>query len=336
MAVLMPQQQESEERELHQYLAKVVPDIMGSASAITQIGRRGFDRSHSYAWDLLTVRLETGEELKIFLKDLGAYTRIKDGLEGMRQRREREFRTYRDLLAKSRLGAAEYYGSIWDEARGQFLVFLEYVTGMAVRYCEFEHWVSAAAWLGRFQGFFAKRLQELDTCEFLLRHDAKFFQSRAQLALSVLSELSAPLAARLAHIVDRYDPLTELMASQPRTFVHGAYTPSTILLGLHAQPTRVCPFDWELAGLGSPLFDLAYLCDGFEPARLAILLEAYRQEAVRHNVAVPEPADVEYLMNCFRVYRLMNWISQSLERNYSLADVTKLVGVAEHVSRIVC
>src|SRR5205807_1492305 len=80
----------------------------------------------SYAAEVLTVRLDSGAAFRVFLKNFGLSARPKDG---PRQRREREVRVYRELLAGAGLGTAGYYGSVLDEARGRLWLLLEYVDG---------------------------------------------------------------------------------------------------------------------------------------------------------------------------------------------------------------
>src|SRR5205823_228814 len=79
-----------------------------------------------YAAEVLTVRLDSGAAFRVFLKNFGLSARPKDG---PRQRREREVRVYRELLAGAGLGTAGYYGSVLDEARGRLWLLLEYVDG---------------------------------------------------------------------------------------------------------------------------------------------------------------------------------------------------------------
>jgi hypothetical protein len=169
----------------------------------------------------------------------------------------------------------------------------------------------------------------------LLPHTEGFFREPAELALRVLAQMSTDLYAAIAPILARYGPIVDLMVSQPQIFVHGAYIPSTILVVPDRDPVRVCPFDWELAGLGSPLFDLAYLCDGFDQTRLDVLVDAYWEEAASHRIPLPSRADAAHLINCFRLHRLLNWISRSLGRKYPRADVMKLVRATEEVGRLV-
>src|SRR5262249_42417988 len=147
--------------------------------------------------------------------------------------------------------------------------------GVPLRSCALDCWVAAAGWLGRLQGHFAGQADRLRGCDFLARHDADFFRTRAEQALRDVSQVSRPLVGRLAGVLSRYDRLVDVLAAPPRTLVHGNYRPSNILVAPGPGTGRVCPVDWEQAGWGSPLYDLAYLTDGFEPPELDRLLEAY-------------------------------------------------------------
>src|SRR5438067_10621901 len=90
-------------------------------SEIVGIHRQRFEGSTSYACDVVTVELASGDELQIFLKNFGVSYLPKDGLQ---QRPEREVRVYRDLLTEADLGAATYYGSVWEESAGQCWLLL--------------------------------------------------------------------------------------------------------------------------------------------------------------------------------------------------------------------
>ena len=142
---------------LRQCVERIVRDrpIGSGRSAIAGIHRQRFECSSSYACDVVTVDLTTGDELKIFLKNFGVSQLPKDGLP---QRRERELRVYRDLLTQADLGTATYYGSLWDESHGRFWLLLEFVHGMPLRFYDVDSWVAAAGWLGRMQRYFAQQI----------------------------------------------------------------------------------------------------------------------------------------------------------------------------------
>jgi aminoglycoside phosphotransferase (APT) family kinase protein len=48
----------------------------------------------------------------------------------------------------------------------------------------------------------------------------------------------------------------------PQTLVHGDFYSSNVLVQRAWGPTRICPIDWEMAGVGPALLDLAALTSG--------------------------------------------------------------------------
>jgi Phosphotransferase enzyme family len=194
-------------------------------------------------------------------------------------------------------------------------------------------WVAAAAWLGRLQGYFTPRSSRLRACDFLVCHDADFFRTKAARALRDTGHISRPLAGRLAGALAGYDRVVDLLAAQPRTLVHGNYRPCNILVVPGPGPVRVCPVAWEQVAWGSALYDLAYLADGFEPPELDRLLEAYRQEAIRQCVAVPDLEGLRHLVVCSRLFVAVNRLSRACERGFPEQKVAKTVALAEELHR---
>ena len=90
--------------------------------------------------------------------------------------------------------------------------------------------------------------------------------------------LPAP-ARRLEGFSSDIEPSIDLIAGQEQSLVHGHYDAANILVSADAKPVRICPVDWELAALGSRFFDLASLCDGFEPPALHRIWDAYAEGA---------------------------------------------------------
>jgi hypothetical protein len=319
----------ADEEVLRQYLEPAVLAAAGGRATIAGIDRRRFDLTTSYAAEVLTVRLDTGAGITVFLKDFGSSVRPKDG---PRQRREREVRVYQELLAGAGLGTAAYYGSVLDEDGGRLWLLLEYVDGTPVGYCDLDFWAPAAAGLGRMHGHFAGQRDRLRACDFLVRHTADFFHSRAELALRDVGRIAPALAGHLAAVVGRYAPVVAAMTAQPVTLLHGGCRPSNILIRVAADPDRVCILDWEEAALGATLLDVAYLLDGVAPPVLDRLLAAYRQGAGDYGLSLPPPAEMKYLVGCFRLHMTLNSLSQGVLKGYKEKDVAKLLAIAEGLS----
>jgi len=181
------------------------------------------------------------------------------------------------------------------------------------------------------QAYFHKHGANLQQHELLIRHDEFFFLSTARLALDVVMKVSGSMGAQLSAVLRRYEPAIRIMIEQPSMLIHGAYRPPNVLVvvGEAGATERVCPIDWEEAALGSPLYDVAYLSDGFEPPRLDEMWDAYRCEAESGGMIVPGRREMKRVVDCFRAHKLLNLLGKSLYRNYPLASVGKMIGMAD-------
>ena len=92
---------------------------------------------------------------------------------------------------------------------------------------------------------------------------------------------------------------------------------------------RICAYDWEEAAFGAPLYDLAYLSDGFEPPTLDLMFDMYRQGAMKFGMPVPEQEEMTYVVNCFRLHMIVNLLAHAYVKQYDESDVTKLLTQGE-------
>jgi hypothetical protein len=319
---------DNDEAALRTLLERSVADLCGSREAIAGVGRARSASASSYAAEIVTVELASGDTLRFFLKDLGTTCIPKDQPQ---QRRERELAIYRDVLSAADLGTARYFGSVWEPARGCFWLLLELVSGCPVRQCTFDAWLAAAAWLGRLQGFVARHSERVAAGDLLLRYDAEFLWSQAELAARHVVGISIPLAKQLKASLERYERAVPTMVGWPPTLVHGHYRPYNVLVDGTLELPRVCPVDWERAGFGPPAYDFAYLAEGFDPQRLDLLGEAYHAEAARHGLSIPNPEELRFLANAFRVHRMLSLLGSAVDRRFTDAEVSKLVTLVSHL-----
>jgi Phosphotransferase enzyme family len=323
----------SDEEVLRSSIERIVAEqLPAKSSCIDTVVRRRSKFSSFYASDVITVRFANGDQFNVFLKDFGSFDHPKDTME---RRREREVAVYRDLLAGAGLGTARYLGAVRDDSEGRYWLLLEFVEGLPVSHLGFEDWVPAAAWLGRAYGYFNRHRELWDNCDVLMRHDAPYFESIARSALKSVTEFSPKLGRQLAPIVHRYDKAVAVMTGQPQTLVHGTYRPAQIIFDKALRPPRVCPVDFEKAAVGASLYDLTFLVDGFNPPRLQQLFDAYRAEATRCGIRVPDNEEMTYVVDCFRLHRVMNWLAVSIARGYSADVINKLMGMAEELGALV-
>ena len=299
---------------------------------VASVNRRPSDASTSYRSEVITIRLADGACHRLFLKDFGS-TRLPKGEPAAR--RSRELLVYERLLVGAEVGTPAYLGHLWDEREGRFWLLLELVEGSPLRHEPFECWLAAAAWLGWMQGRLRGRRRELESCTVLERHDQSFFASTVAAALSAVSEYRSDLGEHLNAVLDGYGRLCRLMAAQAATLVHGSYRPANVLISRASAGLRVCPIDWELAAFGSPLYDLAFIVDGFEPPRLDLLLAAYRLQAEAGGVRLPKESELRLTIQSLRLHKVLKSLSGCLERGFAEPTVRKLVGMVESSKRAI-
>jgi serine/threonine protein kinase len=318
------------EPALRECLEHILPRVSNRQSAIAAIHSRWSETSSSYETYILTVQLADGGAFEVFLKNYGAFVLVKDE---MKQRREREVRVYQHLLEDANLGTPRYYGTIWDESQGTFWLLLEYVEGTPVGYLESNHYWTAAAtaagWLGQMHGYFTRHAHYLSRLDFLIRHDARFLSAKAEAALDTVSQILPGSVDRFARIVNRYDQFIEAMVAHPPTLIHGAFRPQNVMVSGESQSTRICAYDWEEAAFGAPLYDLAYLTDGFKPPTLDLMFSMYRQGATRFGMSVPEKEEMRYVVDCFRLHMIVNLLAHAHVKQYGESDITKLLTQGE-------
>jgi hypothetical protein len=293
-------------------------------TAVTRIHRRPFEHSSSYPAEVVTASLQTGSELRLFLKLYGSRRYTTDGME---DRQEREALVYRDVLPGTGLGTPTYFGMLRDEAGTCRALVIELVDGVPVKWCGFDRWVAAAGWLGRMNARFSGGPQ-LKHSAFLMEYEADVFATTASAALDAVA-LTCPVArSRLGEIVDLYLARVPPIEPSLTTLVHGGYRPQNIICA-GEPPWRIAPVDWEEAGIGPAFYDLAYLADGFEPERRRVLVEAYQEGAAGEGVGLPSGDQAEALLNWCSLSKTLGTLGKAAARRFPRRNVLELVGMAE-------
>lgn len=170
-----------------------------------------------------------------------------------------EIAAYRDVLARGGIDAPRYVASQMHRDRGWLLV--ELVSGRPLwQLGEPAAWEQAARWLARLHAL------PLPAGEGLLRYDAAHLRRRLELAtwLPGRRRIAAGVAARLAEL--------------PVSFIHGEFTPSNVMVSRRGNVYRIRPVDWETAGLGPGVLDLAALTAGWHGEQRAGIVAAYQEQ----------------------------------------------------------
>lgn len=288
---------------------------------VTRLRRRMSPYSSSYVIEDLSVGLADGTRLSLVLKDLSPGSVLPTARKVRPEflyQSDNEIRTYRHILASRPLGTARFHGAVEDVPGRRHWLFLERVTGPLLwQVAGGEPWNAAARWLARLHQAFpaAESPTESPGWSHLRRLDKAFFEvwpGRAE-TLVRRQGLGADAAerARFRHLLDQYPRVVDRLGGLPRSFIHGEFYPSNILLQTDAEPMRVCPVDWELAALGPSLLDLAALTSGdWSDADRDGMIVAYRDGLASGGGPIPSlPELTEGVEHCrlHLAVQLLGW-----------------------------
>lgn len=247
---------------------------------VRSVERRPYPYGTSHRLDELEVVLSDGTRLELLLKDLRTSELDATGRSPkptFLHNPRREVEAYR-LLASAGLGVP-----ICHDA-GDDWVLLEKVAGVELwQVGNVDSWAEAARWLERLHGLFAERPLE---SKHLLRYDAVYFRIWPDRAIRRHPELSS--------VLGQYERVVELLSGLPTTLIHGEFYASNVLVA----GSRIAPVDWEMAGIGPGVLDLAALSTGWADEARAAIVGAYTSV----------PADV---IDAARLHLALQWLGWS-------------------------
>jgi hypothetical protein len=319
----------SAEELIKAHLENELPGHYGHPVRILDMHWEDIERQTSFSAQILTLQLDCSSPLKLFVKDYGSSSLPKDGLA---LRSNREHKLYGELLSQVALDTARYYGTVQRPGEGGRYLLIEFVEGIWLDYCDFGDWTRAAAWLGKLHGAFMNKQNELLDADYLVVHDAEYFGAMADKALKSVAQFSSDQADRLAPVLERYDEIVSIMASQPTTLVHGSFRLRNVLVTPNQSSVRICPVDWELAARGGGLHDLAFLADGFNPQKVRILLSAYVEQLGKLTRIWADSEDMAYVIHCYRLHKILKSLGDSISLKFSNVVVEEYVDMAIAVS----
>ena len=256
--------------------------------------------------EVVTVVLADGAVERRFVKWLGPETHPD------KRRRDREPLVFKQLLDPG-LPVPRYYGAYRDAVSRQHVLVLEYVDGWPLRYHGLERWATAVRELARLHARFASAGAALRECDFLLRLDGDYFRAWAIRASAAVDAHAPALRRRVQRALHNHDAVAELLAAQPPTLVHNDLAPKNVVVDVSNDPPRICFVDWEMAGAGCGLLDLAHLLHGFAGAERAAVSSAYWSELARARPAVAVAYGERVLAACefqnaiFRLAHIAAW-----------------------------
>jgi hypothetical protein len=289
----------------------------GERAGVAAVDRGPYAYATSFPLEEVAARLDDGRTLHLILKDL-----TWDALLGDARRSKPPFlydprrcmRTYDTVLPGTGVGVA-CWGTLSEERSGRHLLLLERVPGVELwQVGDFGVWESVARWLARFHQAFAGEGEAVGRRNpHLLRYGPELLRTWPGRALAVATARGAgeDQRHRLRQVARSYDFVVDRLTAGPQQLVHGELYPSNVLVG-RAGPggAQVWPVDWEMAGVGSPLLDVAALTSGWPGTEQGALVDSYLDEL---GPAAPwaDRREVTTLVDCCRLHYALQWLGWS-------------------------
>jgi hypothetical protein len=288
-------------------------------ASVRDIRRQPSEYRSSFALEEITVSLADGRTLSMMFKDLGWHSLTEVGRLAKPAHLydpEREIDVYREVLSTASLGTARCYGAIVDPPRQRYWLFMEKAPGAELyQHGELEVWSHAARWLAGFHHDPAIRsaAEDAKVAPRLVRYNADHFRGWFDRAIALATEHRGDqVAAPLRKLVRRYDEVVRFLASLPTCFVHGEFYASNILVDTSQPLARVCPVDWELAGIGPGVVDLAALVVGkWTDAQREELIDAYRSGLPPDHPWSDDVAALSRAVDFARLHLAVKWLGWS-------------------------
>jgi aminoglycoside phosphotransferase (APT) family kinase protein len=271
----------------------------------------------SFAIEELAIDLDDGKHPELIFKNL-SWQSLSDNVRRVKPQflhnPLREIEVYRTILASAQIGTATCYGVHVDEPRQHYWLFLEKVPGLELyQIGEFEKWQAVARWLAEFHARFFAHVDQLNNIPSLLRYDGAFYRRWLQRACAFAKRRHDPqnrnAKAALTELAARYEKVVERLLALPLTFIHGEFYSSNVLIREEGYGMRVCPVDWEMAGWGPGLIDLAALTAGkwSEEQKKALALAYYHAQTQMMNKPREQSEFLADLDHC-RLHIAMQWL----------------------------
>src|SRR5262245_18931189 len=294
-----------------------------SGLPIVALDRRPSAYRTSFPLEEICVVLSDGAELEIIFKDLNR--RLLS--ETVRRAKPefvydplREIETYRRFLAEVRLGTAHCWGAIVDKEIGRYWLFIEKVAGDELyKIGEFATWEQTARWLAGMHKGFERFAPAATRSAHWLNYVGDYFRRwmrRAQEMMARSADRQSQSSRRVfARLAENYEQVVGRLAALPVTFIHGEFYASNVLIGRTASGLRVCPIDWEMAGAGAGLLDLAALIAGrwTDSERLALAHAYHGALAEAGEPALPQEELFLKAIDDCRLHLAVQWLGWSQE-----------------------
>jgi Ser/Thr protein kinase RdoA (MazF antagonist) len=271
-------------------------------------------RASSFALEELDVVTDDGTVVQLVHKDCAPDRMLPDA----RRARPafliepgREAAMYREVLDAARHGTPRCHATTGPPATP--ILVLERVDGPPIEEVAYgAAWHATVRWLARFHAAFAAGTEpgeRLAGAPWLARYDRDYFARWPERAIEhVRGDRRA--VRLLGTLARRYDPVLDALVAQPRSLVHGDFHPANVLVGAGG---RICTVDWELAGWGPSLLDLASFTSGRWPrTHRRALARSYRR-AVPDARRWPDERSFVQALDCCQLHLALQWLGWSAD-----------------------
>jgi aminoglycoside phosphotransferase (APT) family kinase protein len=215
------------------------------------------------------------------------------GLAGAGQR---EIGLYRSLAAQLPMSTPALIAA---DPKGEWLVLEQVESGRGPGEWSAQDYRRAVQTLAELHERFWNLADDLAAYQWLARPLTADFEIHVYAAAQAMEKMmaadwppeithSTPVLGGLAQIISQIETVVQSLRAEPPTLLHGEYVPSNVALLDDGEPVV---FDWQLAGLGPGVLDLAAFVAGSEWERRPLpiardeLIALYRAEmAQRLNV----------------------------------------------------
>ncbi|HXA42097.1 MAG TPA: aminoglycoside phosphotransferase family protein [Candidatus Solibacter sp.] len=229
---------------------------------------------------------------------------------------EREIWVYQNILAGDcDLAAPALYAS-GGNSSGRRWLLLERVPGIELAQVgDRRVWCAVAAWLGRLHARNESRVQALPAGAPVRWSDPAFQLRWAQRAERFMTRSAAEgngLLAALAPLWPQYPAVAESLAALPATIVHGDFNASNVMVSRDSGAVEIRAIDWEMAGIGPGLIDLAALVSGgWSDAERAAMVAAYRSALGDSQIGRMDDAAFASSLDLCRLALAVQWLGWS-------------------------
>jgi len=286
------------------------PPAGGAPLALESVDRRASPFASSARLEEVHLVYEDGTHRSVIFKPLGARALLPAArLAKPRFVHDpaREIAVYRLILDRHRLGTPRHLGSIVEPRRGRYWLFLEHVPGMQLRWATDDgSWERTATWLATLHTTLRGERDRGDVP--LLVHDRAFLMRWLTRARRFAATADPSRTKRLAWIGSGYHRVVDLLVSLPRTVVHGQFYPSNVLVDEASPSGRICALDWEVAGAGPAVTDLAALTAGAPAHRRQAMVDAYLAATPADRPLSSSRADLELALTHARLAQAIQWL----------------------------